>query len=117
MNSFPTELIYVLAFAAILLFQYLMKRFGPQEQQEATAQDEHVEQISQEVRENPAASTTSSVTVGYFGRTEAPSACTVPTRRRYARGSLIGTKRAVQNAIVIATILGRCRAYEPHDVR
>ncbi len=37
--------------------------------------------------------------------------------RRYSRRSLMGTRRDVQNAIVIATIVGPCRAFEPHDVR
>jgi hypothetical protein len=29
----------------------------------------------------------------------------------------MGTKREVQNAIVIATVLGPCRAFEPHDIQ
>ena len=39
MNSFPTELIYVVAFAAVLLVQYLLKRFAPQEQYDDAAHD------------------------------------------------------------------------------
>ena len=115
MNSFPTELIYVLAFAAVLLVQYLMKRFGPQEPQDS-AQDEYLPQGFEAAKEIPAALSASNLNIGFFAGTEAPSA-SAPTRRRYARRSLIGSKRAVQNAIVIATILGPCRAYEPHDVR
>lgn len=29
----------------------------------------------------------------------------------------MGNRRDVQNAIVIATILGPCHAYEPHGIR
>lgn len=115
MNSLPTELIYVLAFAAVLLVQHLMKRFGPQEQQDS-AQDEFLPQVFETMKEIPAASSASNLNVGFFGGAEAPGA-SAPTQRRYTRGSLIGSKQAVQNAIVIATILGPCRAYEPHDVR
>ena len=125
MNSFPTELIYVLVFAAIMLFQYMIKRFGQQQQQQQqqqqeqqdSAQDERLAQIPEEVMETPAASPVSSVAVGHFGRDEAPGASSALPGRRFARRSLMGTRREVQNAIVIATILGPCRAFEPHDVR
>jgi len=116
MDRFPTELIYGLIFAAILLFQYLLKRFGPQEQQES-AQDERLAQIPEEVKETPAAFPVSGVAAGHFGRTGAPGASSAVPRRRFSRRSLMGTRREVQNAIVIATILGPCRAYEPHDIR
>ena len=55
MNSFPPELVYVLLFGAVLLFQYLMKRFGPQEQQDSARQQD-LPEIPGEVMESPAAS-------------------------------------------------------------
>jgi len=119
MKGLPEELIYGLVFAAILLFQYLMKRFGPQEQQDP-AQHEPLPQIPEEVAKTPALSSVSSVAFGHFGRAEAPGATAsppTPPRRRFARRSLMGNRRDMQNAIVIATILGPCRAYEPHDIR
>lgn len=115
MDRFPTELIYGLVFAAIVLFQYLLKRFGPQQQTEFP-QDEQLEQIPEEVKETPVAFPVSGVAAGHFGRTGVPSASSVLPQRRFSRRSLLGTKREVQNAIVIATILGPCRAYEPHDI-
>lgn len=116
MNGLPTELIYILIFAAVLLFQYAMKRFGPQSRQEP-AQDEPVPEIPEPVEEIPAAPSVSRVAVGDFGRAKAPPiASSLLPRRRFARRSLLGTKRAVQNAVVVATILGPCRAYEPHVV-
>ena len=115
MDRFPTELIYVLMFAAIVLFQYLMKRFGPQQQTEFP-QDEQLEQIPEEAKETPAAFPVSGVAAGHFGRTVAPGVFSALPRRRFSRRSLLGTRRQVQDAIVIATILGPCRAYEPHDI-
>ncbi|HEY0858589.1 MAG TPA: hypothetical protein VGE16_16105 [Albitalea sp.] len=49
--------------------------------------------------------------VEQLGRSEAPPA-ERPARapHRYSRQTLMGTKRHVQNAVVIATILGPCRA-------
>ena len=116
MNSLPTELIYVLIFVAIVLFQYMTRRFGQQAQQES-AQRERLSKVPEEVEEPPEASLVPSVAVGQFGRTQAPSASPAHARRRFARGSLMATKREMQNAVVIAVILGPCRTYEPHDSR
>lgn len=116
MNSFPTELIYVLVFGAILLFQYVMKRFGPQ-QQPQSPQDEPVPEIPQQEQAIPETSWASTASDIRFGRSGAPSASAPLARRRFSRRALMGNKRDVQNAIVIAAILGPCRAFEPHDVR
>ena len=116
MKSLPVELFYVLAFAAYLLFRYIKYRFGQQVQQDS-AQHERLQDVSEEVKETPAAPSVSSVGAGPFGRTEAPSASAPLPERRFSRRSLMGNKWEVQNAIVIATVLGPCRAFEPHDVR
>ena len=116
MNSFSTELLYVLIFAAILLLQYLMKRFGPQPQQQSS-QDEPEPEFPEQEQAIPETSWVSTASDMRFGRAKARSASAPLLRRRFARRSLMGTKQEVQNAIVIATILGPCRAFEPHDVR
>ena len=119
MKNLPEELIYVLIFAAILLFQYVMKRFGPQ-QQPQSPQDEPDPDIPEQAPAAPEISPVSTWSDIRFGRSEAPGASfALPQRRsrRFSRSALMGTKRDVQNAIVIATILGPCRAFEPHDVR
>jgi hypothetical protein len=116
MERFPTELIYVLIFAAIVLFQYAMKRFAPQEQPES-AQDEQFARDEEETQPAPMPVPAAGVAVGHFGRSAAPSVSPALSRRRFSRRSLLGSRREVQNAIVIATILGPCRAYEPHDIK
>ena len=116
MKNLPQELIYVLLFAAIVLFQYVMKRFAPQPEQPPAA-DEESSQVSEEVELPPAAVSAAELNVGHFGRNEAPRPARPPGKRRYSRGSLLGNRRAVQDAIVIATILGPCRADDPYDPR
>jgi len=116
MNSFPEELLYVLIFAAVLLYSFVMKRFGPREQQ-APAQDEQFSQFPEEVQETPVADSVSRASVGQFARSEPQVASAWQARHRYSRRSLMGTRQDVQNAIVLATMLGPCRAFEPHDVR
>ena len=118
MNGLPTELIYGLIFVAILLlFQYMTRRYGqPEQPQQESAPDEGLPQFAEEMEETTAA-VAPSVSVGHFGRTEAPSAATTLLQRRFSRKSLMGSRREMQNAVVIATILGPCRAFEQHDVR
>lgn len=123
MKDIPEELLYVLMFLAVVLFQYLMKRFGPQAPEDDPAWDERPSQIPDEAADNAAtavAATTaafwaSGMATGFPDRSVA--SCAAPAKRRFSRTSLMGSRRAMQNAVVIATILGPCRAFEPHDVR
>ena len=117
MNNFPSELIYVLVFAALALVQYLLKRFGTLEQHDDASPDEAFEKPYDKIEELPVATALQSVSVEHFGRGQATSTLSAPVRSRFSRLSLMGTRRDLQNSIVIATIVGRCRAYEPHDVR
>ncbi len=129
MQNIPEELIYVLIFGAILAFQYLMKRFGPQPQPDEAPPQAPLPQeqpvVPKEFLEDiwgraPAVSPVAAASDIRFGRAEAPGATvTLPARRwrRFSRSALMGNRREVQNAIVIATILGPCRAYEAHDIR
>ncbi len=117
MKNIPEELLYVLMFAVIALLQYLMKRFGPQQQPQQLPQDEPEPEFPKQEQAAPETSWVSTASDFSFGRTEAPSASAPPPRRRFTRRSLLGNKREVQNAIVIATIIGPCRAFEPHEGR
>ena len=123
MQNVREGLIYVLIFGALLLIQYLMKRFGPQ-QQPLSPQDDPVREIPAQEQaslnapqEVPAVATPSDIR---FGRSATPGAAPslrVRRLRRFSRSALMGTRRDVQNAIVIATMLGPCRAFEPYDSR
>ena len=114
MKGLPEELIYVLIFGAVLLLQYLMKRFGPQPPQHSP-QEEPIPPFQEQT--TPVTIPVSTESDTRFGQSRAPSASITLPQRRFSRKSLMGTKRDAQNAIVIATILGPCRAFEPHDVR
>ena len=123
MPSITEGLTYVLLFGALLLIQYLIKRFGPQQSQPQPQDDPDreipaQEQVSLEAtQEVPAVSTASDIR---FGQSAAPgTAATLRVRRLrpFGRSALMGTRRDVRNAVVIATILGPCRAFEPHDSR
>lgn len=115
MRDLPPELLYVVMILAILGFQYLIKRFGPKAPQE-TASDEQGSQVPDELADDaPVVSAASRVADGIFGQSAVH--VVVPERQRFSRSALLGSRRAVQNGVVVATILGPCRAFEPHDVR
>ena len=116
MKGLPEELIYVLIFGAILLVQYLMKRFGPQ-QQPQPPQDEPEPELPAQEQAAAQVSPAAAASDVRFGRSGGPGASTALAQRRFSRKALMGNRRDVQNAIVIAAILGPCRAYEPHDIR
>jgi hypothetical protein len=120
MNSFPDELIYVLIFAALLLFQYVVQRIRRRRQQSEAPQEEPLpqdESLPEIWGRAPAIPAVSPVPVERVGRSEALAASAAIPRRRSAVRSLLRTKRDLRRAIIIMTILGPCRAFEPFDIR
>lgn len=125
MKGFPPELVYVLIFGAVLLFNFLMQKAAKRQQEEA-ARNAPVEEEIPEEEWNPAPVVASvrpePEEVLVHRRSVAAPAAAAPTtqprrRLRVARQSLLGARWDIQEAVVVATILGRCRADEPHDVR
>jgi hypothetical protein len=116
MQEIPKELTYLSIFVAIVLFQFLMRRFGPQAEKN-DAQRWPLDELPEELMEVPAPAASPKMAVGQFGAVKVPSVSSPLPRRRFSRRSLMGTRMDVQNAIVIATILGPCRAFEPYDDR
>jgi hypothetical protein len=130
MRGIPIELIFVLIFGIAVLFNIVTQRAARRQQQREVAQDETVqEEIPEEVwrAAAPAAQTVqeSAMAPAPWRRAETPakpqveSLAASPPRSvlRAARQSLFGARWRVQEAFVVATILGRCRADEPHDIR
>lgn len=115
MKDLPPELLYVLAIAAVMLVQIAMKRFAPPKEQDA-ATSGPLEEAPAEALEVSAAASTPAVGIDPLDRAGAASAAALRRGRRFSRRSLMGTRREVQNAVVIALILGPCRAFEPHDI-
>ena len=49
-------------------------------------------------------------------RTERREARAMRGRQRFSRRALLGNRRKLQDAVVIAAIVGPCRAVDPHDI-
>lgn len=127
MRDFPQELLIPLLFGAVLLVQFLYKQLR---RRALLMQPQNVPQAETRAVAVPQAHTRSPAKAH---PTEAPQAIeelrTVPTAPpprassqnwrhagRFSRLRLMHDRRAIQDAIVIATILRPCHARRPHEV-
>jgi len=122
MKTFPPELLIILFVLAVALVQLLLKlrrarRQPPPESAEDETRLEDPEPAWRTAQPTPPARSVPSVSEIRFGRSAVATASTPSPRGRFARRSLMGNRRDMQNAIVIAAIVGPCRALEPHDIR
>jgi hypothetical protein len=120
MKGLPAELVFALIFVGMWLVQTLLKRRRGQEplqpsQEAGVAQppEEAYPELAELEEEGSIAWGPSRASVHQVVPPEASAASRTRPRRRFSRQSLMGTRRDVQNAVVIATILGPCRAVEP----
>lgn len=117
MSGFPEELVLILIFGAVMLVQFLLKRWrqrGPQPEDGLGPDDEfEPEAESPPIRAAPPPPEAPRRVVerkATFRPAQQPR-----QGQRFARSTLMGNRRALQDAIVMATILGPCRAHRPHE--
>jgi len=118
-KGLPIELILILLFGVAMLFNFVKQRADRKQRAEAAKNEpEREEEIPEEIwralsaAELPPTATDRSTR----RRAEAPTVLPDRPRRRFARQTLLGNRRKVQDAFVVATILGRCRCDEPHEI-
>ena len=118
MMNLPEELIYGLIFGAVLIFQYVMKRFAPEPKlQPLSPQYETIPETEEPQLAALDSSPGSRPLDTRFGRSSQQTAAPARGQHRYSRKVLLANRRDVQNSIVVATIIGPCRAFEPHAAR
>jgi hypothetical protein len=126
MNSVPPEVLYALIFAAIVLVQYLMKRFGGQPQPAGAPQEGPIPEEQAPEQEAPVPShrgpvpevaAVSLAAAAWAARLEPPTAGAAIARRRSAARSLLGGGQDLRRAVIGMTLLGPCRAKEPPENR
>jgi hypothetical protein len=127
MDRFPEELLYILIFAALLLVQYIAQLFRKHSQGEEGRQEAPAPQEKPAAPEEPLPDiwgrapapvpAASAAPPKRPARPEAPAgAALAPPGRRAAAMPLPG-RQELRRAIVMMTILGRCRAQEPPQGR
>jgi hypothetical protein len=120
MERFPVELLYVLAFAGFILFNYLVSRAARRRQQEEQAQAA-AQPAPPPAEEEPFED--------YWGRAAAPAPARAPVavsqpvraappappppRRLHPVRALLKNKRDLRRAVILMMVLGPCRAQEP----
>ena len=126
MNLAPDELIYALLFGAVLLVQYLMKRFGGRQQPADALQEPHLPEEQPPDREAsvpsswgrvPALTVDSLAAAQGTARRKAPATSAAIQRPRAVARSLLNGGPDLRRAIVGMTLLGPCRAQEPPENR
>jgi hypothetical protein len=125
MKGLPTELLYLLIFGGVLLFNFFRQQAARRRHDEAQQEeeqelprdepppDEAMADFWGRSPETQAALPVPATRVAPVRRTEEPIASTAHRSNRFSKRSLLGTRRDMQNAIVVAMILGPCRALEP----
>jgi len=122
MERLPVELLYVLGFIAIVLFNFIAQRAARRRQQEEPAEapiPSPPPAVEEELPED------------YWGRTPtppAPAAVPVPRpapppvlaepprpRRVHPVSALLNDRRDLRRAVVLMMVLGPCRAQEPPE--
>jgi hypothetical protein len=124
MEKFPQELVFGLIFGAVLLVQFVLKRLRgrtpPTDAEPDTELGLDAEAQADAQRDSvarrPAAATAPqpAQTLNARPLPAPPRKALAPARhdaRRFSLRSLLGNRRAVQEAIVIAAIVGPCRAH------
>jgi hypothetical protein len=125
MERFPVELLYVLGFIAIVLFNFIAQRAARRRQQ---AEEAHAAPPPAQ----PAAPPPEEPLEDIWGRTPAAARASAaasapapvarvaplpapaePSRRRFPVRALLDDRRGLRRAIILMTVLGPCRAQEP----
>jgi hypothetical protein len=119
MRDFPLDLVFFVLFGIAMLVQFLLRRWrqrgSPLPDDEPAAEDDFEPEQAQPPR---VAAALPEVPRRVAEPRVARHRAAPPPRNphRFARTTLMGNRRALQDAIVVATILGPCRAYRPHDI-
>lgn len=119
MKGIPSELLLVALFIVVLAFNFLMQRVARQQKAEAAQNEPEPDEIPEEVWRGESALALPPPTpyAAPQRRAQAPTVSPARPGRRFARRTLLGTPRQIQDAFVVATILGRCRGDEQHEIR
>jgi hypothetical protein len=121
MERFPVELLYVLGFIAIVLFNHFAQRAARRRQQEEQAQAQPAPPPVEEA-----------LLEDVWGRTPIPAPAPAPVaaprpaappiaaqppapRRAHPVRALLHDKRDLRRAVILMMVLGPCRSQEPPE--
>lgn len=128
MERFPLELVYILIFLGIVLFNFLRQLAARRQQQEQAGEPQPVPELQAEPPEDE-------LLEDVWGRRPAPAPAPAPAivarpvpapplpaeaqprRRLLPVRALLKTPQDLRRAMILAMVLGPCRAQEPPEER
>ena len=106
------QIILLLVFILVPLIEFVMKRV----RRSVEAQIPEQESVTQNRRQTQPVPTPPPLTrtaIDPVGESQAPTAFTRRSTSHFTKRSLLGAKGDMQRGIVIMTVLGPCRAFNP----
>jgi len=108
------QILLLIIFIVVPLIKFVMQRVRrPLEDQ--IPQEESVTQIRRQAQATPAPPPTPPASRNRARELQAPIVLTPLARSHFTKSSLLGTPRDVRRGIILMTLLGPCRAFDPPD--
>ena len=108
------QIILLLAFILVPLINFVIQRVKRRLEHEIPA-EESVPQIRRQAKaiSSPALPLAPRASLDQGRGSQATTVSTRPSTRHITKRSLLGAQRDVRRGIIIMTVLGRCRAFDP----
>jgi Na+-transporting methylmalonyl-CoA/oxaloacetate decarboxylase gamma subunit len=106
------QILLLILFILVLLINFVMRRVRKPVESETPA-DEPVLDTPRRAQATPAPLPTPHASRNRVRELQAPIVLTPLSRGRFSKRSLLGSTHDVRRGIIIMTILGPCRAFDP----
>lgn len=106
------QIVLLIAFILLPLLNFVMQRIKRRLKSQAP-QEEPVAQIRRPAQATPAPPPTPRASRNRVHESQAPTISTPLSRSHFTKRALLGTSRDVRRGIILMTILGPCRTFDP----
>lgn len=106
------QIVLLIAFILLPLLNFVMQRIKRRLKSQ-TPEKEPVAQIRRQAQATPAPLPTPRASRNRVHGSQAPTISTPLSRSHFTKRALLGTSRDVRRGIILMTILGPCRAFDP----
>ena len=112
--GFGQIILLMIVFILVPLIKFVMQRVR-RRLEDQIPEEESVTQIRWQAQATPAPLPTPRASRNRVRELQAPIVLTLLARSHFTKRSLLGTPRDVRRGIILMTILGPCRAFDPPD--
>ena len=108
------QILLLIVFILVPLINFLMQR-ARRHLEDQTPKDKAMAQIRREAQTTPASLPAPRASRDRVHGSEEPTVAAPLSRQRFSQRSLLENRRDVRRGIIIMTILGPCRTFDPLD--